>query len=65
MNPWDSHYGYQLWHMDHLPGCYRFDGAGGQYSILNPRRNLLVVTQCTVESLEPLRRAIDEELLAD
>lgn len=64
-NPWDSHYGYQLWHMDHLPGCYRFDGAGGQYSILNPRRNLLVVTQCTVESLEPLRRAIDEELLAD
>lgn len=64
-DPWDSHYGYQLWHMDHLPGAFRFDGAGGQYSILIPGRNLLFVTSCSVASVQSLRKAIDEELLAD
>ncbi len=62
--PWDSHYGYQLWHMDHIPGAYRFDGACGQYSILLPDRNLLLVTNCMVESVRPLRRAIDETILS-
>ena len=55
-DPWDSHYGYQLWHMDHLPGAFRFDGAGGQYSILIPGRNLLFVTSCSVASVQPLRK---------
>ena len=37
---WDQGYGYKFWMC--RPGGYRADGAFGQYSIVNPERNLVV-----------------------
>lgn len=41
-------YGYQIW-MNSYPGSYRSDGAQGQYGIVFPRENLIVVINETLE----------------
>ena len=38
---WAQGYGYQLWRS--LDGCYRADGAYGQYIVVAPRQDAVVV----------------------
>jgi CubicO group peptidase (beta-lactamase class C family) len=41
-NDWRQGYGYQVWRCK-TPGCYRADGAGGQYILVLPPKNAVVV----------------------
>lgn len=44
---WSNGYGYQLWTIEQQPDAYRFDGAYGQYSIVLPKENAVLATQCS------------------
>ena len=60
---WDRGYGYQCWMHDEYPGAYRFDGAGGQISLMLPGAQALVGLHCDAEDIRPIRAAVDEDLL--
>jgi len=41
-NDWGAGYGYQMWQCK-KEGCFRFDGAWGQFSVVMPEKNAVVV----------------------
>lgn len=48
---WGRHYGYQIW--ENIPGSYRADGAFGQYCMVFPEQDMVVVT--TAEEMDANR----------
>lgn len=51
-------YGYQIWMCRH-PGCYRADGAFGQYSIVNPALDMIVSINETAGSAHWAQKTLD------
>lgn len=51
-------YGFQIWMCRH-PGCYRADGAFGQYSIVNPKLDLIVSINETAASAHWAQNTLD------
>lgn len=51
-------YGFQIWMCRH-PGCYRADGAFGQYSIVNPKLDMVVSINETAGSAHWAQEALD------
>lgn len=51
-------YGFQLWMCRH-PGCYRADGAFGQYSIVYPKLDLIVSINETAGSAHWAQKSLD------
>ena len=51
-------YGYQIWMCRH-PGCYRADGAFGQYSIVHPKMDLIVSINETAGSAHWAQKTLD------
>ncbi len=47
---WMQGYGYQMWRC--RPGCFRADGARGQYIIVVPDKNVVVAITSNVEDLQ-------------
>jgi len=47
---WMQGYGYQMWRC--RPGCYRADGARGQYIIVVPDKNAVIAITSDVEDLQ-------------
>lgn len=48
---WSRHYGFQIW--ESCPGSFRADGAFGQFCMVFPEKDLVIVT--TAEEMEPSR----------
>ena len=51
-------YGFQIWMCRH-PGCYRADGAFGQYSIVHPKLDLIVSINETAGSAHWAQKTLD------
>ena len=51
-------YGYQIWMCRH-PGCYRADGAFGQYSIVNPKLDMIVSINETAGNAHWAQKTLD------
>jgi len=51
-------YGFQIWMCRH-PGCYRADGAFGQYSIVNPKLDLIVSINETAGNAHWAQKTLD------
>lgn len=51
-------YGYQIWMCRH-PGCYRADGAFGQYSIVNPKLDMIVTINETAGNAHWAQKTLD------
>lgn len=51
-------YGFQIWMCRH-PGCYRADGAFGQYSIVHPKLDLIVSINETAASAHWAQNTLD------
>ena len=51
-------YGFQIWMCRH-PGCYRADGAFGQYSIVHPKLDMLVSINETAGSAHWAQKSLD------
>lgn len=51
-------YGFQIWMCRH-PGCYRADGAFGQYSIVNPKLDMIVSINETAGSAHWAQKTLD------
>ena len=49
-NDWIQGYGYQTWQC-HIPGSYRADGAYGQFIIVLPEQNAVVVTTADIGNM--------------
>ena len=47
---WMQGYGYQMWRC--RPGCFRADGARGQYIIVVPEKNAVIAITSDVENLQ-------------
>ena len=47
---WMQGYGYQMWRC--RPGCYRADGANGQYIIVVPDKNAVIAITSNVQDLQ-------------
>lgn len=47
---WMQGYGYQMWRC--RPGCYRADGANGQYIIIVPDKNAVIAITSNVQDLQ-------------
>ena len=47
---WMQGYGYQMWRC--RPGCFRADGARGQYIIVVPEKNAVIAITSNVEDLQ-------------
>lgn len=47
---WMQGYGYQMWRC--RPGCFRADGARGQYIIVVPEKNAVIAITSNVENLQ-------------
>ena len=59
-----SGYGYQMW-MGELPGSARADGALGQYILVYPDKDVVVViTECTLTDGRAQRRQVVDLLLS-
>lgn len=48
---WGQRYGYQIW--ENIPGSYRADGAFGQYCMVFPQQDMVIVT--TAEEMDGSR----------
>ena len=48
-NDWVQGYGYQMWRCRH--GAFRADGANGQYIIIIPEKNAVVVTTANIPNM--------------
>lgn len=58
-----TNYGYQMWKCEY-PGAWRADGALGQFVIVVPDKDMVVViTQCSLLNGVAARRAVWEQLL--
>ena len=51
-------YGFQIWMCRH-PGCYRADGAFGQYSIVHPKLDLIVSINETAGNAHWAQKSLD------
>ena len=51
-------YGFQIWMCRH-PGCYRADGAFGQYSIVHPKLDMIVSINETAGSAHWAQKTLD------
>ena len=58
---WMQGYGYQMWRC--RPGCFRADGARGQYIIVVPDRNAVVAITSDVEDLQGELNLVWERIL--
>ncbi|WP_438481548.1 serine hydrolase domain-containing protein [Oleiharenicola lentus] len=58
---WDQGYGYQFWRCRH--GVYRGDGAFGQYCIVLPEENAVVVITSGVRNMQAVLNLLWERLL--
>lgn len=50
---WNSEYGFQFWLIGQQEGAYRADGAFGQFSIVLPKENAVIASQCCEENDVP------------
>jgi CubicO group peptidase (beta-lactamase class C family) len=48
--PWHSHYGYQFWLIGQQEGAFRADGMYAQFSIVMPKENAVLATQCSEQN---------------
>ena len=58
---WLLGYGYQMWRC--RPGCFRADGARGQYIIVVPDKNAVIARTADVADLQGERNLVWERLL--
>lgn len=60
---WGQRYGYQIW--ENSPGSYRADGAFGQYIMVFPKEDMVIVT--TAEEIDGTRvfPLVEQYLLSD
>ncbi|MCR4602412.1 MAG: beta-lactamase family protein [Prevotella sp.] len=58
---WMQGYGYQMWRC--RPGCFRADGARGQYIIVVPDKNAVVAITSDVEDLQGELNLVWERIL--
>lgn len=58
---WDQGYGYQFWRSRH--GAYRGDGAFGQYCLVLPEQDAVVVITSGVKSMQAVLDLVFERLL--
>ena len=64
MEAGDEDYGYQMWLCDY-PGAVRADGALGQYVLIMPKEDMVVViTECTLINGRNQRRLVWNKLLS-
>lgn len=54
---WNAGYGYQFW-MCSEPGSFRADGAFGQFAVVLPQKDAVIVTQSSTEQTFSLMEAI-------
>ena len=59
---WALGYGYQCW-MCSLPGSYRADGAFGQFGLVFPTLDLIVITNMATEMTQTFMDIVNETLL--
>lgn len=65
MEAGDEDYGYQMWLCDY-PGAVRADGALGQYILIMPKEDMVVViTECTLINGRNQRRLVWNKLLPE
>ncbi|MHB1357899.1 MAG: serine hydrolase domain-containing protein [Anaerolineae bacterium] len=60
-NDWGEGYGYQFWRC--IPGCYRGDGAFGQYCIVVPQLDLVIAITSGLGDMAAVLRLIWDILL--
>jgi len=58
---WMQGYGYQMWRC--RPGCFRADGARGQYIIVVPNKNAVIAITSDVEDLQGELNLVWENIL--
>ncbi len=58
---WDQGYGYQFWRGRH--GCYRGDGAFGQYCIVLPRQDAVIAITSGLKDMQLVLDVIWDKLL--
>ena len=58
---WMQGYGYQMWRC--RPGCFRADGARGQYIIVVPDKNAVIAITSDVEDLQGELNLVWEKIL--
>src|SRR5262249_21930355 len=58
---WDQGYGYQFWRCRH--GAYRGDGAVGQYCIVWPPQDAVIVITSGVKDMQAVLNLVWEQLL--
>jgi CubicO group peptidase (beta-lactamase class C family) len=58
---WQQGYGYQFWRCQH--GAYRGDGAFGQYCVVMPDQNAVVVITSAVNDMQQVLNLVWEHLL--
>lgn len=58
---WVQGYGYQMWRC--RPGCFRADGARGQYIIVVPDKNAVIAITSDVEDLQGELNLVWEKIL--
>jgi len=59
---WGLGYGYQCW-MEPIPGSFRADGAYGQFGLVYPSLDLIVVMTTATEQTQPLLTSLSRHLL--
>lgn len=65
MEAGDEDYGYQMWLCDY-PGAVRADGALGQYILIMPKEDMVVViTECTLINGRNQRRLVWDKLIPE
>ena len=60
---WDQGYGYQFWRCRH--GCYRGDGAFGQFCIVMPEQDAVVVVTSGVKDMQAILNLVWDKLLPE
>jgi hypothetical protein len=58
---WDQGYGYQFWRSRH--GAYRGDGAFGQYCVVLPEQDAVIVITSGVKDMQAVLNVVWDELL--
>ncbi len=61
LSDWDQGYGYQFWRCRH--GAYRGDGAFGQYCVVMPEQDAVVVITSGVKNMQEILNLIWDKLL--
>jgi len=58
---WDQGYGYQFWRSRH--GCYRGDGAFGQFCVVMPEQDAVVVVTSGTKDMQAILTMVWDKLL--